>query len=124
MGLASTQVRLLALTYRVHDIESKAQRVENNIIGLSTQKQNAFNEYNAALDAQKLRVAFNDPTGTKSYVDANFSNVCMYQQNRSQQYALKDSKTGKVYVDDETASAYTMYGSDRYAFATSLLVTS
>ena len=118
--MAASQARLLTLTSRLHDIEYKAQNIESQKIALATQKDDLYQNYCDALDATKVQVKFYDGAGTK-YVDANFSTLFGYNENRLSQYALTDSKTGKVIVDEETAQMYEGYGNDKYCFAYAML---
>ena len=117
MGMAASQARLLTLTSRLHDIEYKAQNIESQKIALATQKDEAWQAYNDALDAKKIQVAFYNGNGTKTFVDANFSTVCGYDSSRCTQYALTDAKTGKLIVSSEIAEMYETYDSDKYCFA-------
>lgn len=121
MGMAASQARLLTLTSRLHDIEYKAQNIESQKIALATQKDEVFQIYNDAMDAKKIQVAYDNGDGTKSFVDANFSNVCGYSQDRARQYALTDSRTGKVIVDDNTAQMYETFDNDKYGFAWAMM---
>ena len=122
MGMAASQATLLTLTSRLHDVEYKAQNIENQKIQLATQKDELYQNYCDALDKKKIQVKFNNasnPAG--SYIDATFDTLCKYDENRTTQYSLKDAKTGKVIVDSETAQAYEEYGNDKYSFAWAML---
>ncbi len=121
MGMAASQARLLTLTSRLHDIEYKAQNIESQKIALATQKDELYQAYCDALDAKKIQVAYNNGDGSKFYVDANFSTLCTYSEDRIMQYSLKDAKTGKVLVDEDTAAVYEVYGNDKYSFAWAML---
>lgn len=120
MGMAASQARLLTLTSRMHDIEYKAQRIMNQKIALATQKDEVFAEYNAALDAKKIQIAFGEGTD-RQYFDATFANMCGFNAERSKQYSLKDAMTGKVIVDADTYNNYEEFNSDKYAFAFAML---
>ena len=121
MGMAASQVRLLTLTSRLHDVEYKAQNIESQKIALATQKDELYQNYCDALDAKKIQVAFNNGDGSKSFIDATFSTLCTYNQDRCAQYSLKDSKTGKVIVDSNTLNTYNDYNTDKYAFAYAMM---
>ncbi len=120
MGMAASQARLLTLTSRLHDIEYKAQNIESQKIALATQKDELYQAYCDALDATKIQVKFYDGAGTK-YVDANFSTLCDYCDTRVSQYSLRDSKSGKVIVDEQTAENYDTYDNDKYSFAWAMM---
>lgn len=121
MGMAASQATLLTLTSRMHDVELRAQNIENQKIALATQKDEMYQEYMDALDAKKIQVAFNDGDGSKTFVDASFSSVCGYDSLRLRQYSLTDTKTGKVIVDEHTANTYEAYSADKYSFAWAML---
>ena len=121
MGMSASQARLLTLTSRLHDIEYKAQNVMSQKIALATQKDELYQAYCDALDATKIQVAFLNNDGSKSFVDATFSNLCTYSEYRNQ-YSLIDAKSGKVIVDQETADIYKEFEtSDKYSFAWAML---
>ena len=120
--MSASQANLLTLTSRLHDIEYKAQNIESKKIALATQKDELYQTYCDALDKTKIQVAFRNSNGTSSYVDATFSSVCTYDENRQKQYAIRDSQTGKVIVDSEVYNAYTEgCFSDKYSFAWAMI---
>ena len=121
MGMAASQARLLTLTSRLHDVEFKAQSIQSQKIALATQKDELYQKYCDALDATKIQVAFNNGDGTKNFVDATFSTLCTYNEDRFMQYSLKDSKTGKVIVDAKTVETYENFNTDKYTFAYAML---
>ncbi len=123
MGMAASQARLLTLTSRLHDIEYKAQNIESQKIALATQKDELYQNYNAALDATKIQVAFTDDSASTRYVDATFSSVCTYQADRRKQYTLRDAQTGKVIVDSNVYEKYAKegYDNDKYSFAWAMM---
>lgn len=119
--MSASQATLLSLTGRLHDVEYKAQNLMNQKVALATQKDALYQEYCDALDAKKIQVAFNHGDGTRQFVDANFSTVCGYDENRFKQYSLTNAKTGKVIVDERTAQMYNAFDRDKYAFAHAML---
>ena len=77
MGMAASQARLLCITARIHDVEYQAQSIQNAKIQLATQSDEAYREYNEALDATTLTMnAIDLNSGAKSTVPANFNNLC------------------------------------------------
>ena len=118
--MAASQVRLLALTDRLHDIELKSQQILAQKLALGTQKDALYNDYCDALEATNYMVAFNEAGGVTSYKDANFANMCMYDQNRTKNYAIIDVE-GNVIVSKEEAEKYDMYADDKYAFAWAMM---
>lgn len=118
MGMAASQARLLQITSRMHDIELKAQSIEDAKISLATQRDDLYSNYCDKLDATKIQIGYKNVggIGTK-YVDANFANVCTYVQDRQTDYAITDAKTGKTIVPSDVAEAYELCGGDKYSFA-------
>lgn len=117
MGMAASQARLLTITARLHDVEYKAQSIQNAKIQLSTQQDQVYQEYLEALDATTLTVK--DYEGNR--ITANFNNLCGKNAiDNGQNYALRESG-GKLIVSDEIKEAYEAYVEDEqddpYAFA-------
>ena len=108
MGMSASQARLLSLTTRMHDIEFRAQNIESQKIALATQQDELYEDYCAALEATKIKVAFNNNGASGyNYVDACFATVCTYQPDRcKQQYALRNNDTGFLIVSKEVKKAY------------------
>lgn len=121
MGMAATQARLLALTSRISDVELRAQQIQNQKLALATQKDEVYERYNAALDATKIRVAFNNGDGSRSFVNATFNAVCTFNPARFRQYALQDNRSGLAIVADDVKDVYDNYGGDKYTFAWKML---
>ncbi len=122
MGLSASQARLLSITARVHDIESSAQNIMNQKVELATLEDAAYEEYCDALDAKKIKVAYSNGSTTK-YADATFLNVCTFDEsgNRRCQYALTDSVSGKMLVEQDVFVNYNNYSNDKYSFAWAML---
>ena len=122
MGLSSSQARLLSITARMHDIELSSQDIMSRKIALATQRDDAYDEYERALDAKKLQVAFNGVNAKTTYVDATYDSVCKFNPDRSETYALKDTNTGKMIVDRDVSEAYKQFGNgDKFAFALQMI---
>ena len=119
MGMSTSQARLLSLTGRLGDVELKAQHIQSQKIALATQKDAIYNEYCDALDAKVIKVAFVNGI-SKSYVDANFKNLCTWNANRMEQYAIKNNNNGKIIVSQEVVDAYDDY-EDKYTFAYAMM---
>lgn len=120
MGMAASQARLLSLTNRMHDVELKAQQIQADKIALATQEDLVYQTYCDAMDATNIAVAYQDGLGTK-LVDANFSTLCNFDENRMKQYALKDNNSGKLIVSENVKEMYDAYGNDKYSFAWAML---
>lgn len=121
MGMAASQVRLLALTDRLHDIELKSQQILAQKLALGTQKDALYNDYCDALEATNYMVAFRNDNGSARYVDATYQNLCTFNEDRFRQYSLTDTRTGKVLVSQEEKENYDKYNNDKYAFALAML---
>ncbi len=121
MGMSSSQYNLLSITSRMHDVELKAQKIENQKIELATQQDELYQEYCDALDAKKIQVGISNGIGGISYVDANYNNVCKYNPDRKMQYSLKDSSSGLVIVDEDIKEIFEDYKNDKYSFAWAML---
>lgn len=114
MGMAASQARLLTITARMHDVEFKAQSIQNAKIQLSTQSDQVYQEYLEALDATTLTVS--DFNGNP--ITANFNNLAGKNAvETGNNYALRNSN-GQLIVEDEVKDAYDEYdGNDPYEFA-------
>ena len=122
MGMAASQARLLSLTSRLHDIELKAQNIQSQKIALATQKDELYQDYCDALDATSIKAAFYGVDGSNYYMDANFSTLCNYSENRCVDYALVNNRSGMLIVSEEAKRAYDRFGhTDKYAFAWAML---
>lgn len=112
--MAASQARLLTITARMHDVEYKAQSIQNAKIQLSTQSDQVYQEYLEALDATTLTV--DDINGNT--ITANFNNlVGKNGVETGNNYALRTSN-GQLIVEDDVKDAYDEYdGNDPYEFA-------
>lgn len=109
MGMAASQARLLSLTARMHDVEYKAQSIQNAKLALATQSDEISAEYLDALDATTLTLTSIDPqSGTKSTVAATFNNLFSKSKlvsATSKDYLLQD-KYGRMVVNQDEYDAY------------------
>ena len=117
MGMAASQARLLTITARIHDVEYKAQAIQNAKIQLSTQSDQVYQDYLEALDATTLTVK--DYNG--NLITANFNNLCGKNAvDTGNKYALRDSNRHLI-VDNDIKEAYDKFileeGTDPYQFA-------
>ena len=71
MGLASSQARLLNLTARMHDIEYKAQNLEAQKLQMANESRQVYQEYEDALNKQKVQFKQIGADGSANYVDAS-----------------------------------------------------
>lgn len=117
MGMAASQARLLSITARMHDVEYKAQSIQNAKIQLATQSDQVYNDYLDALNASTLTIT----DMNKNTITANFNNLCGKNAiETGNQYALRDSHN-RLIVPDDIESAYHEFindgGDDPYLFA-------
>ena len=104
MGMAASQARLLTITARQHDVEYKAQSIQNAKIQLATQQDEAYKDYLEALDATTLTVK--DWEGNR--IPATFNNLCGFNGvdiATGNQYIFHDSK-GKLIVPEDIKTKY------------------
>lgn len=74
MGMSASQVRLLSLTSRMHDLEFQAQGIHYAKLDLATLESEAYDEYLEAMDATKLQMNVVTATG-KEFKDVNYSTL-------------------------------------------------
>ena len=75
MGLSASQARLLNLTARMHDIEYKAQNLEAQKLQMANESRQVYQEYENALNKQKVQFKQIGPDGSANYVDANLQTL-------------------------------------------------
>jgi len=75
MGLSSSQARLLNLTARMHDIEYKAQNLEAQKLQMANESRQVYQEYEDALNKQKVQFKEIGADGSANYVDANINTL-------------------------------------------------
>ena len=111
MGMAASQARLLMLTSRLHDVELKAQQLQNAKLQLSTQQDAVYEDYQKALDATTLTMQTYAGGTTRTDITATFSNVFgrdAYRpatMGKNSGYILVDSR-GRVVVEDDVYDGY------------------
>lgn len=104
MGLASSQGRLLSITARLTSNEYESQQISNAKMRLSTQSQEASNDYIAALDSQQLLLTTYDAKGNST--SENLTAAAIYQfSDMKNQYALTNIN-GQALVSQEDASNF------------------
>ena len=111
--MASSQARLLTLTARMHDVEYRAQSIQNAKIALANQEDEVQKRYLEALDATTLTLK--DYQGNR--IIANFNNICgmaSITNQVSQDYIIKDDHN-RIIVPDEIAQAYTEWAANQGA---------
>ncbi|MCQ2739162.1 MAG: hypothetical protein MJ237_02915 [bacterium] len=125
MGMSASQSRLLAITARMHDIELRAQRIQNAKVLLGNQSDEVYAEYQKALEDTTFTATFVDNAGVRSDIPANFDNL--FSSNRmhlahNANYMLVN-RQGELIVEQEIFDGYndfiqtSMNSNDAYAFA-------
>lgn len=94
MGLSSSQVRLLTLTSRQHNIEYQAQKIQAEKLRLSNESDKVYAEYLERLDATKIQYKVVNNDGSYRFDDATFT-------------LMTDSKAGFMFdVDGVICRSY------------------
>src|SRR5574344_1568149 len=75
MGLSASQARLLNLTARMHDIEYKAQNLEAQKLQMSNESTHVYQEYEDAMNKQKMQLKSIGADGSASYKDVTGSSL-------------------------------------------------
>lgn len=65
MGMSASQVRLLSLTSRMHDLEFQAQGIHYTKLALADDENEAYENYLEAMDASKLQLNVVTPNGNE-----------------------------------------------------------
>jgi len=96
MGMSSSQVRLLALTARLHDVEYQAQSIQHAKMQLADSADAAYNEYVAALDETKYQMEVF--TGTEfQFQDITYkAMINTSASNSHHMYLLTDAFTNEI----------------------------
>ena len=104
MGMASSQVRLLAITNRMHDIEYKAQCLQNAKIRLAMDEDEAYQKYQAILDATTLTVTQGDGTVIAGTFDNLMANAIGLHNGYN--FAFVDEYENALIVPDNVYDIY------------------
>ena len=121
MGMAASQARLLSLTARIHDVEYKAQSIQNAKIQLATQSDQVYKDYLEALDATTL--TFKDIDGNR--IPANFSNIRginAIKPGNKDSYALLDDSGFLIVEQDEFDMYNNCKNKSPSAFALAMII--
>ena len=95
MGMSASQVRLLTVTKRIHEVENEAQRIQNQKMLLGLQSDEAYEEYLAAMEKKDIQYArFNSATGNFDWDDLTINKLF------NQGYRMKVKVPGQVVQHD------------------------
>ena len=75
MGFSASQARLLNLTARMHDIEYKAQNLEAQKLQMANESTQVYQEYENALNKQKVQLKHIGADGSAEYRDASLEDI-------------------------------------------------
>ena len=97
MGLAASQARLLSLTARMHDIEYKAQKLEAQKLQMANQSQHVYQEYEDALNMQKIQYKIIGSDGSAYYKDATVKALVTATGEAKADYIMHNIATNQMY---------------------------
>lgn len=119
MGMSASQVRLLTITKRIHEVENEAERIQNQKMLLGLQSDEAYEEYLHAMETKNIEYSwFNPNSGNFDWSELKLSNLFDNDRFRLKVKNLGDIivQNGKKYVkvpgqtvtsDPETVSVQT-----------------
>ena len=106
MGLAASQARLLSLTARMHDIEYKAQKLEAQKLQMANKSQQVYNEYEDALNEQKIQYKIIGADGSASYKDATVKDLVTATGEAKSDYIMHNIATNQMYCTAAQIEAF------------------
>lgn len=106
MGLAASQARLLSLTARMHDIEYKAQKLEAQKLQMANQSQQVYQEYEDALNMQKIQYKIIGSDGSAYYKDATVKALVTATGEAKADYIMHNIATNQMYCTQAQIDAY------------------
>ena len=104
MGLSASQARLLSITARLTQNETRSQLITNAKLRLADKSGEASREYMDSLNATKFIYTNYDSTGTRRTQDFTFGAVTQFSEIKNQ-YGFIDS-VGRILVSAEDAKNY------------------
>lgn len=107
MGLAASQARLLSLTARMHDIEYKAQKLEAQKLQMANKSTQVYNEYEDALNEQKIQYKIIGADGSASYKDATVKALVTDTGEAKSNYILHNIATNQMYCTGDQITKFT-----------------
>lgn len=107
MGLAASQARLLSLTARMHDIEYKAQKLEAQKLQMANKSTQVYNEYEAALNEEKIQYKIIGADGSAAYRDATVKALVTATGEAKSDYIMHNIATNQMYCTYAQIEAYT-----------------
>ena len=105
MGLAASQARLLSLTARMHDIEYKAQKLEAQKLQMANKSQHVYQEYEDALNMQKIQYKVIGSDGSAYFKDATVKALVTATGEAKSDYIMHNIATNQMYCTREMITA-------------------
>lgn len=103
MGMSASQVRLLSLTSRMHDLEFQAQGIHYTKLDIANDHNEAYDEYLEATEATKLQMSVVTANG-QEFRDVSYKNLVNKTEGIvSAMYAVTNAK-GQVYLPEKVTS--------------------
>jgi len=101
MGMSSSQVRLLSLTARMHDVEFEAQAIQNAKLQLANDSDQVYEAYVSALEDTKYQMEIF--TGTDfQFQDVTYQAMINTSANNAHDmFVLTDARTNEVFLPSQ-----------------------
>lgn len=100
MGMSASQVRLLSLTSRMHDLEFQAQGIHYTKLDIANDHNEAYEEYLEATEATKLQMSVVTANG-QEFRDVSYKNLVNQSEGIvSAMYAITNAK-GQILLPEK-----------------------
>lgn len=100
MGMSASQVRLLSLTSRMHDLEFQAQAIHYTKLDLADDQNEAYDIYLESMDASKLQMSVVTANG-QEFRDVSYKNLVNQSEGIVQSmYAITNAK-GQIILPEK-----------------------
>ena len=100
MGMSASQVRLLSLTSRMHDLEFQAQGIHYTKLDIANDHNEAYDEYLEATEATKLQMSVVTANG-QEFRDVSYKNLVNKSEGIvSAMYAVTNAK-GQILLPEK-----------------------
>ena len=103
MGMSASQVRLLSLTSRMHDLEFQAQAIHYTKLDLADDENEAYEEYLDAMDASKLQMSVVTANGTE-FKDVTYTNLVSKSSGIVQSMYAVTNVAGEILLPEQIAN--------------------
>ena len=103
MGMSASQVRLLSLTSRMHDLEFQAQGVQYSKLDLADDENEAYEKYLDAMDASKLQMTVVTANGNE-FKDVTYTNLVSRSAGVLQSMYAVTNAEGNILLPEQITS--------------------